>query len=351
MGTDSIQSKGGQARAHKLTRQRRAEIARTAAEARWSKGGALPPLIARYGTSERPLKIGNIEIPCYVLSDGTRVLAQRGLQSGIGLSESGGSGGVRRIAAFMSRLSEKGIDVRGLVARTNSPIRFVPAHGGNPADGYDAMILPDICAVIIDADIKGKLDGRLKRLSERAAILQHGFATVGIIAMVDEATGYQGFRDRDTLQKILDRFIGKELSKYAPKFREEFYEQMFRLKGWTYHPGSSKRPMQMARITIDLVYDRLGPGLTKELRARRNEIFDATGKKGKLKQVLTEDIGHPALEEHLTGLTFIGKGFADKDWDGFHRHVDRAVPAFNRTIPLPFPEVENNEEEIEERAS
>jgi hypothetical protein len=109
--------------------------------------------------------------------------------------------------------------------------------------------------------------------------------------------------------------------------------------------------MQMARITIDLVYDRLGPGLTKELRARRNEIFDATGKKGKLKQVLTEDIGHPALEEHLTGLTFIGKGFADKDWDGFHRHVDRAVPAFNRTIPLPFPEVENNEEEIEERAS
>jgi hypothetical protein len=86
--------------------------------------------------------------------------------------------------------------------------------------------------------------------------------------------------------------------------------------------------------------------LTKELRARRNEIFDATGKKGKLKQVLTEDIGHPALEEQQTGLTFIGKGFADGDWEGFHRHVDRAIPVFNRTIPLPFPEVEDAVENV-----
>src|SRR5580692_5344543 len=92
----NIQSMGGQARAQKLTRQRRAEIARNAAESRWAKNGSVPPLVARYGTSERPLRIGEIEIPCYVLSDGTRVLAQRGLQSGIGLSESGGSGGVRR---------------------------------------------------------------------------------------------------------------------------------------------------------------------------------------------------------------------------------------------------------------
>ena len=31
---------------------------------------------------------------------------------------------------------------------------------------------------------------------QRAAILQHGFATIGIIALIDEATGYQDFRQR-----------------------------------------------------------------------------------------------------------------------------------------------------------
>jgi hypothetical protein len=83
---ENIQSIGGQARASKLTKERRAEIARRAAETRWAKDGGAPSLVAHYGAPERPLKIGSIEIPCYVLSDGTRVLAQRGLQSGIGLS-------------------------------------------------------------------------------------------------------------------------------------------------------------------------------------------------------------------------------------------------------------------------
>src|SRR5258708_348715 len=212
--TRSIQSMGGQARANSLTSDRRAEIARKAADARWAREGNMSPLVAQYGAPERPLRIGSAEIPCYVLSDKTRVLAQRGLQSGIGMSEGGGQGGARKIAAFMARLDEKGIDVKGLVARVNSPIRFVPAHGGNPADGYEATILPDICAVIIDADQKGKLDKRLKRIAERAAMLQHGFATIGIIALVDEATGYQKFRDSDALEKILDQYIGRELAKW-----------------------------------------------------------------------------------------------------------------------------------------
>jgi hypothetical protein len=343
-GDANIQSRGGNARAKSLTRARRAEIARKAAEARWEKRGGVDPIVAQYGTPERPLRIGPIEIPCYVLSDGTRLLAQRGLQSGMGLSEGGGKGGARKIAAFMTSLSDKGIDVRGLVARANSPIRFVPAHGGNPADGYEATILPDICAVIIDADQKGKLDKRLKRLAERAAQLQHGFATVGIIALVDEATGYQQSRDIDALQKILDRYIGKELAVWAERFKQPFYEQMFRLKGWKYNPGTSKRPMQMAQITLDLVYDRIGPGLTKELKARSKEIFQQTGKKGRLHQIMTDDIGHPALADHLAGLTFLGKSFPDGAWEAFHRAVDRSAPKFNSTLLLDMPDVDVNDD-------
>src|SRR5262245_54338940 len=82
-------------------------------------------------------------IPCYVLADGTRVLAQRGLQSGIGLSEGGIGGGARKIAVLMARLAERGIETRDLAARANSPIWFIPPHGGNPASGYEAGILPD----------------------------------------------------------------------------------------------------------------------------------------------------------------------------------------------------------------
>src|SRR5690348_18320628 len=78
-------AKGGQARAQKLTPERRREIARAAIQARWEKQGKLGRLVqATHGSPDRPLRIGEIEIPCFVLEDGRRVLAQRGLIVALG---------------------------------------------------------------------------------------------------------------------------------------------------------------------------------------------------------------------------------------------------------------------------
>jgi len=45
-----------------------------------------------------------------------------------------------------------------------------------------------------------------------------GFARVGIIALVDEATGYQEVRNKLALQAILDAFLRKELAAWAKRF-------------------------------------------------------------------------------------------------------------------------------------
>src|SRR4051794_15156012 len=95
---DPDRVRAGKARAEALSPQQRAHIARRAAIMRWAEEGKPPPVLAKYGAADRPLKIGNVEIPCYVLADGTRVLSQRGLQGGVGLSLSGGKSGERRIA-------------------------------------------------------------------------------------------------------------------------------------------------------------------------------------------------------------------------------------------------------------
>ena len=124
-------SKGGKARIALLSPRERSNLARQAAISRWAKEGKEPPLFAEYGSPERPLRIGTIEIPCYVLMDGRRVLAQRGLQSGIGLSEGGGKGGARKIAGLMHDLATKGIDIKDLALRANSPIRFILPRGAS----------------------------------------------------------------------------------------------------------------------------------------------------------------------------------------------------------------------------
>jgi P63C domain len=326
-------AQGGKARAHALTREQRQQIARAAASARWVKVGKEPLPRATHGSPDKPLVIAGIPLAAYVLEDGTRVLAQRGLQSGIGLSEGGGKSGERKIASLMRRLADKGVDVRGLVARANSPIRFIPPHGGNPADGYDALILPDICSVIIAAQQQGKLDKRLFRLAERAAGLQHGFAILGITALVDEATGYQDDRAKNALAKILEAFVAKELRPYISRFPSDFYKEMYRLRNWDWpeEPAQqSKRSPLVGKFTDDLVYDRLAPNVKDRLKELIGR--DETGRlKHKMFQRLTDETGIRKLGEHLASVVALMK--AADEWPQFLKMMNRSLPKYT---PLPL---------------
>ena len=95
--------------------------------------------------------------------------------------------------------------------------------------------------------------------------------------------------------------------------------------------------MLMAKLTADLVYSRLAPGVLEELRElsprdekgrRRNKLF----------QWLTGDIGHPALKDHIAGLTFLAKTHHDNEWGTFYDAVNRAAPQYGKTLLLPFPD-------------
>lgn len=329
-------AEGGLARARNLTPEQRSDIAKKGAQARW--GGVVELPTAQYGAADRPLKLGGVEIPCYVLPDGTRVLAQRGLQSGIGLSEGGGKSGARKIVELLESLVEKGIDIRDLIARANSPIKFIPARGGNPADGYEATILPDICAVLIEAGRTGKLGKRAEHLAERAAILQHAFATLGIIALVDEVTGYQQVRPQDALQAYLEKVISRELAAWVKRFPDEFYENIYKLKNWPW-PGMGKnRYSVVGHYTRDLVYERVGPGVLKELELRSPK-GESGARPNKLHQWLTEDIGHPLLAQHIHSLMMfqrvaISNGYG---WLRFVKMVDQAMPKRGNTLEMPLP--------------
>jgi P63C domain len=311
-------AKGGFARAAVLSKAKRKDIAQRAALARWQG----PMKKAVHGSSDRPLRLGGIAIPCYVLEDETRVLSQRGLHTGIGLSEGGGKSGARKIAELMAQLQEKGINSRDLAARANSPIRFV-MPGGGIADGYDAKILPDICAVLIEAGQKGKLGARRAHLAERAAILQHGFATLGIIALVDEATGYQEHRRTDSLARILEEFIAKELQPYVTTFQVDYYKEIYRLRGLEYPKDTPKRPQYFGVLTNDIVYKRLAPGVLEELKRVTPRLLSGRHK-DKLFQRLTQNKGYPKLREHLGAVVTMMQ--LSNGWHDFMAKLDRLRP-------------------------
>lgn len=329
MNEPNGKAKGGLARALALTSQQRLDISMKGVAAKKLKG-MLPKAVC--GDESRRLNFGNgIEIQCYVLEDETRVLTLRTMQSGIGMSEGGGKGGVRKIPALMSRLKEEGIQINDLDLRTNNPIQFITT-GGNLADGYDAKMLPDICAVLIEADRKGKLDKRYADIADRAAILQHGFATLGIIFLVDKVTGYDDHKKANDFGRILEAFVSPAMRPYVSKFPPSFYKELCRLRNIPYDPKSVRRPQYFGHLTNNIVGSRLAPGVWKELKARSS--LTLTKSKPHLHRFLTEDIGDPRLQQVIT--TNITAMQLSDGWGDFLRKLDKVLPPFQQTLRLPF---------------
>lgn len=329
-------AKGGEARATRLSAERRSEIARAAVEARWAKEGKTSKLVqATHGSPDRPLRIGNLEIPCFVLEDGRRVLAQRGMITALGMIPGGSSHGQDRMIKFATQERLKPFTSEKLKPGTLNAIEFRTPDGRRTL-GYEATLLADICDAVLEARKHGALTEKQQHVAVQCEILLRAFARVGIIALVDEATGYQDARAKDALAKILEQFIAKELRPYVGTFRVGFYKEMFRLRKWNWPdlPAEQrKRPVLVGKITNDIVYDRLAPGVRNELHrlTPRNEKGHL---KHKLFQRLTEDLGHPRLEEHLAAVTTLMR--ASDTWEQFMHLLNRSLPRYGDTPYLPF---------------
>lgn len=328
---NEIQSKGGKARAEKLTKEERREIASQAAIARWSKEGTQYPT-AKYGSPDRPLKIGNMEIPCYVLDDGRRVITQGGVLLALEMSAGTATkGGGDRLTNFATTKSIKPFVSDSLMEMIKNPVRF-RGHG-SLSYGYEATILAEICDAVLASREAGELNHQQHHIAKQAEILVRAFAKVGIVALVDEATGYQEIRNREALQEILKRFISEELLEWVRTFPTEFYKQIFRLKGWNWNDGRMS-PI-MGSIVNDLVYARLAPGVLEELR-KRNPVTENGHRKHKHFQHLTKDVGHPELTRHLYELIGMARAFTIGQWEQYYDLVNRAFPKLNATMALPF---------------
>jgi hypothetical protein len=321
-----VASEGGKARAESLSPEERSKIAAKAADARWS----IPK--ATHGSPDSPLRIGSIEIPCYVLEGGTRVLTQAGFLEAMGRHRKARvrNQGEDPLPAMIQGKAINPFISKELIEKSR-PVVFRKPDGVR-AKGYRAEILPEVCEVYLKARDAGVLPNNQEHVAKQAEILIRGLAHVGIIALVDEATGYQEVRDRLALQVILDKFLRREFAAWAKRFPDEFYKEMFRLKGWAWsNMNPAGGPRCIARYTNDLVYARLGPGVLQELQAR-NPVLGNGRRKAAHHQWLTDEIGHPALAQHLYAV--IGLMRIARSWDELKRMIDRAYPKRGANVQL-----------------
>jgi len=255
-------------------------------------------------THEGEINLGDFIVPCYVLDDGTRVLAARGFESVLKLSDEQSPDSADRLAFGGTRikryLSQK--TLQPYIYREKERHHFNPivCYNGNiRVNGYEASLLVDFCDGILEARKNLKLSSRQTIIADQCEILVRGFARVGIIALIDEATGYQNEREKEALQKILSKYISSQLMPWQKKFPDVFYQELFRLNGWEYNvKGIKKRPGVIGTWTNKLVYDQLPPGVLDALKKQAPKNTKGN-RPVRLHQFLTDDIGSPHLATQI----------------------------------------------------
>jgi hypothetical protein len=275
-------------------------------------------------THEGEINLADIDIPCYILEDGARVLSSRGMETSLRMtdeSEDSGQFGGTRLSRYLSQTS-----LSPYLYENKSPEYYAPIvcyKGNQKINGYDASVLIDICDAFLQARKEIDLGSRQSIIADQCEILVRSFAKLGLIALIDEATGYQYERERDELQRIIDAYVAEELRAWQKTFPDTYYREIFRLRGWDFTVrGIKNRPGVVGKWTNKLIYDQLPDGVLEELK-KKTPKTPAGNYKARFFQSLTEDAGEPSLVAQINSVVSLMQ--ISDDWDDFQENFDKLV--------------------------
>jgi hypothetical protein len=260
------------------------------------------------------LVIGDRAISCAVLDDGTRVLNQSTVLTALGRNPDKSrraqreSGEVRPPFLAAQNLQPYISDELSELAER---IAYREPKRNGLRWGYRAEMLSLVCEVYLAARADNALAPNQRNVADAAELLIRGFARIGIVALVDEATGYQEVRARNELQKILEAYVQSELMPWVKRFPDEFFREIYRLQGWEFKPGTSKRTPYVGRLVNKYVYEQLPPGVLEELKELNPRTKNGR-RVHKHHQFLTADTGNPHLDKQISTVTTLMRIARDK---------------------------------------
>lgn len=276
------------------------ERAKMGAEERWN------PRIPK-STHSGVIKIAGQEIACDVLSDGRRVLRQKTFLNAMGRGKIGGREkkweGETNLPVFLSAnnlTAYLGLDIQARGGLIN-----YKGVNGQKLKGYDATILPESCKAYVRAQDDGKLQENQISIAKVCRSMLYGLATIGIISLVDDATGFVEQRNRNELEEILKNYISEELRPWTKKFPDEFFKQIYRLHGWEY-PKKTNHPQYVGKIINEHIYSKLPPCVLDELK-KINPLNEKGVRSYRHHQFLTGEIGNDNLQKQIMQVISIMK--------------------------------------------
>lgn len=253
------------------------------------------------------LIIAGKELACDVLEDGRRIIRQKNFIKTMGRGKIGGRDRKGAISANLpvflkannlTPYLEDDFLKRGEVV-------FYKSLDNRKLVGYEASFLPKVCKVYAKADDDNMLTKQQKPIADVCRSILYSLATVGITALIDECTGFQCVRERNELQKILEKYISEELRQWTKKFPDEFFKQVYRIHGWSY-PKIGNHSQYLGKFINKYIYESLPQGVVDELK-NKNPPNENGNRRYRHHQFLTEDIGEDNLKKQIVQVITLMK--------------------------------------------
>jgi hypothetical protein len=333
---------GGKARAEVLLPERRREIARKGAIARWGVRAI------HRGNFKRDY---GIDVDCYVLDDAgkTAVISQRGMARAIGLSPRGNA--LPRFLASRVMVDAVGAELR---QKIENPLKFQWGNSGAEngsmiVHGFDAALLIDLCNAIISADLTNHR--RYRDIAKQAHIVLGAAGKLGITRLVYALAGYNP--STEEVIAAFKLYVQEEARKYEPEFPNELYMEWHRLYNLAI-PDRGK-PWQFRHLTVRHIYYPLARSSGKILILLRALKAQGGYQNTKLFQFLNQ-IGAKALRIQLGRVLEMAESSPNKteyekkimDRFGGQKELDLLLPTPSIEPPQPSVQLQL---ELQARAS
>lgn len=220
------------------------------------------------------LPLGSKSIPCYVLANGDRVFSLKGVVVGLIGTEGGQLVEYLKVKALQPHLphdllpAENGEIAALFKFDTGGEGAFKYAIGikverfNDLLKAYSSALLDHFASASDPAKIA--LTDRQLQIASTAVQFLQACSGVGLVALVDEATGYQYERAADALQLKLKLFLEEDMRKWEKTFPDQLWTEFGRLTNWK--GPVHLRPKYWGKLVMELIYGYLDPDVAKWLK-------------------------------------------------------------------------------------
>lgn len=226
-------------------------------------------------------------LPCYVLSDGRRVISRTGAATSLTKRATGNLESYMKVGAlqpyFPPGFNDQMIEF-SLQGVSHKTVR-----------GITAETFLEICKAYVTALNDGALQtDRQREIAAQAGMFLAACSKVGLIALIDEATGYQYERAEDALRMKLRIFLEEEMRQWEKTFPDQLWAEFGRLTKWK-GATNSQRPKYWGKLVMELVYGYLDPDVAQWLKDNAPKPMHGQN----YHQWLSSQYGLKRLTEHL----------------------------------------------------